>query len=396
MPRARSATATALQSVPSVKSVGDPSISLVFIKIKNQFAASVYWSQAARHRLLLGTDDPKTARTRFEKWKRDELPLFLADHAKAQLQPDDPADPTLESLWTAYEAWAGKRYPQKTLDDRHAVWRILIGLTGAQRVSDLDHATVEEFIELRLKRRHKQTINNNLRDLRSIFNKCHRTGIYQGQNPFTTVEKLRIHRPLPKFHTHAQLVSLLETARRMDVDLFRTVLLCGWLGLRYNEAINTRWEWFHWHGEQPHLHVQPGPHFTLKDHEDRTIPVPPGSRIRTELYRHRQPAGYVVGPEKAPKPDAYRLEMRKTMNAALKSCELPVADPFKILRSTFATLQVESGTPIYNLKEWLGHASIKTTERYYIAAHSYSTSITNPDRTATRTRRRKKKNGRKK
>ncbi len=32
-----------------------PAVSLVFIKIKNQFAASVYWSQRDRHRFLLGT-----------------------------------------------------------------------------------------------------------------------------------------------------------------------------------------------------------------------------------------------------------------------------------------------------------------------------------------------------
>jgi integrase/recombinase XerC len=80
-----------------------------------------------------------------------------------------------------------------------------------------------------------KTRKNALNDVRSLFNFALRRGMI-GFNPAAGVEAPRLTNAPPEVHTPEQTALVLETARRMDIDLCRCLAIRYFAGLRTSEA----------------------------------------------------------------------------------------------------------------------------------------------------------------
>ncbi len=61
----------------------------------------------------------------------------------------------------------------------------------------------------------------------------------------------------------------------------------------------------------------------------------------------------------------YRFDPKRSLVSALRDAELTTAEPFQRMRETFACLHAQKGTSIFKVSRWLGHSSVRTTERHY-------------------------------
>jgi integrase len=116
--------------------------------------------------------------------------------------------------------------------------------------------------------------------------------------------------------------------------------------------------------------------WTLKDYEERTIPLP--TELMQDLKRRRQehPDDRLLFPMQERKPEGHFL--RRLKRLALKaglncghcvnkkglSCKKhPVCEAFELhrFRRTFATFHHQQGRSMKTLQRWLGHSQIETT-----------------------------------
>lgn len=123
--------------------------------------------------------------------------------------------------------------------------------------------------------------------------------------------------------------------------------------------------------------------WTLKDYEERTIPLPSALVAALKRRRQERPEDRLLFPTRAGKPEGHFL--RRLKRAALRagvncghcvnkkglSCKQhPVCDAIELhrFRRTFATLHHQQGRPLKTLQRWLGHSEIQTTMRYLAGA----------------------------
>jgi len=155
-----------------------------------------------------------------------------------------------------------------------------------------------------------------------------------------------------------------EDARRLidecENEGLKFALYCSLhAGLRKGEIIAARPEWFDLKAGL--LHVQNGPGFTIKDRDDRTIPLTDEFLSFLESYGLRKP--FMLAPEVQGGNHRYRFDFRKAFLGHLKRCELE-GYTFHDLRRTFASLLVSAGVSVYKVAKWLGDGVEVVEKRY--------------------------------
>jgi integrase len=131
-------------------------------------------------------------------------------------------------------------------------------------------------------------------------------------------------------------------------------------GLRKQEIVNTRWEWFDFDHELITLSGHDG--FLVKDSESRTIPL--HERLAELLAPHREEEGFIFLPNKdGQAKHRYRYEFKRAFDVVLKRTELEWVTPH-VLRHTFASQLAIAGVSLYKISKWLGHSDTKTTQIY--------------------------------
>lgn len=150
------------------------------------------------------------------------------------------------------------------------------------------------------------------------------------------------------FLLHDQAHKLIELCK--DPDL-RFALYCGLhAGMRKNEVIEARPEWFDL--DQKLIHIQATPTFEPKDRDNRTIPLTDEFRdwLRKEFPL---PGPFCFRPDIEHGKSKYRSDFQKSFNTHKRACGLH-SFTFHDLRRTFASLHVSRGTSIYKVAKWLG------------------------------------------
>lgn len=140
------------------------------------------------------------------------------------------------------------------------------------------------------------------------------------------------------------------------------------------EVVNTKWEWLVFDDKKPLIHVQACEGFTIKNHQDRLIPM--SRRIFDAFYPHRKPEGFVFESDrKSEGKSRYRFDPKKSLDAVLEDAGLTTEDPFQRLRRSFGSIHVIKGKSIYSVSKWLGHSSVRVTERHYAGLQAYDPDI---------------------
>ena len=106
------------------------------------------------------------------------------------------------------------------------------------------------------------------------------------------------------------------------------------------------------------------PEHRLKDSEDRQVRA--NEEVLEMLRRRRLQAGSCrwVFPSATGEVIDRRNALRE-LKIVARRAGVPNAN-FQVLRRIFATACATSGMPAFILKALMGHASVRTTERYYI------------------------------
>ena len=151
-------------------------------------------------------------------------------------------------------------------------------------------------------------------------------------------------------------------ASQHDAAIF---LVAAFTGLRRGEIVSLRWGAIDFVRRSVYVieNVSAGEDARVKDHDGRTVPMATDvaqllARLRPDDARDED----LVFPSRlGEKLDGDALSSRyvKTRNAAGL-----VSLRFHDLRHTFGSLAIDGGASIVQVKEWMGHADVKTTMRY--------------------------------
>jgi len=258
--------------------------------------------------------------------------------------------------------------------------------------------------------------------LSAVFNLAVERGLIEPRaNPIPRTKPLKVVRRVKATPTEAEVACLLKAAlepvpnvgpggkgpegsfRNRSPLVHDVALLIVNSGLRLMEALTLRWDELEMTGgmyEGATLYVKSKSENLLKDYEERAVPI--NDAIRELLLRRRQivpkkcpwvfptwggqppkrrkeelpdPLSETGGPNAEPKKPApeFRIARRDTfyrdlMGAAERAGINPRtrASP-QALRRFFGTANARMGMPPFVLKQLMGHSSIRTTERHYVA-----------------------------
>ena len=160
---------------------------------------------------------------------------------------------------------------------------------------------------------------------------------------------------IPDLLSPAEVRLLLEKAEHPKYRMLFTV--CYACGLRVSELVALQVS--HIHGEQKYLQVVQG-----KGFKDRNLPLSDSLlALLRDYWRSFHPAVYLFTGRN---PDApISISSVQTVFTKTKAlAEMSKVGGIHSLRHAFASHQLTAGMPIHQLKELLGHTSLKTTERY--------------------------------
>jgi len=134
--------------------------------------------------------------------------------------------------------------------------------------------------------------------------------------------------------------------------------LCRWAGLRLEEALELPGSKIDL--ESRRLTVISREDFTVKDKDARTIPIVP------ELHEFLKERGVPESGLAIPRELVSRRNVWRDFRVLCKRAEVtPYAKPFHALRKSCIT-DWAARFPAHVVKEWAGHADIRTTLKYYL------------------------------
>ncbi|TFH86979.1 integrase [Billgrantia azerbaijanica] len=189
------------------------------------------------------------------------------------------------------------------------------------------------------------TANHDQAHLRAVFNKAIKLGEWQGQNPFASIEPLRLDEKELAYLTEDQIAKLLAALKAShNRDVYWITRLCLATGARWSEAQYLRVE---------RLRDGRVTYVGTKNRRNRSIPLP--RDLFDALVDHAPKFGRVF------RTDGYQPFVKGVRDAGI---ELPPGQCTHVLRHTFASHFMMNGGDVLTLQKILGHQTITMTMRY--------------------------------
>lgn len=197
-------------------------------------------------------------------------------------------------------------------------------------------------------------INRWIRALKTMLHRAEEWN-YIAPQKWHTVGKLKEVESRIVFYTVEELKDLLQIASRFN----KTIIYLGSnAGLRRGEIVNLMWSDIDF--KKSTISINPKSNWHPKDFEIRHIPMNSNlSNFLKEIYPTSK-SPYVLSKENG-KP--YSSDEITTLFLRFLKSEKKKGNIHK-LRHTFASLIMQNGGNIYELKDLMGHSSIKMTEKY--------------------------------
>ncbi len=201
------------------------------------------------------------------------------------------------------------------------------------------------------------TINRRLNALKHFFEYLVMEDQTCASNPVKPSHFLRRGRPLPKPLAQDQVRALFaQITHPMDHALGLLMLRCG---LRVSEVAHLRLEEIDW--TQQSLRIEQG-----KGRKDRLVYLSTDALAALRACLTARPTvvpeGLVFWNQKRPHRALSAKGIQKKMERYAKAAGIKAS--CHSLRHTFASNLLEAGAEVISIKELMGHASIKSSERY--------------------------------
>jgi integrase len=132
-------------------------------------------------------------------------------------------------------------------------------------------------------------------------------------------------------------------------------------GMRYNEIVQARPDWFHLEADHPYVEIQNTDTFKTKNRRSRTVPLSTPFVDFLKVYGLREPFMLQSGKEQGK--NVYRYDFRKPWSVHVRKHGVLWLTPHAA-RHTFASLLVQSGESIFKVAKWMGHG-VGVCEQHY-------------------------------
>jgi site-specific recombinase XerD len=250
-----------------------------------------------------------------------------------------------------------RHYSLHTVDNYGRDLRLFFALVGKdpETVSGRD---ITYFVEQQCQvQRAASTINRRLNALQHFFDYLATERQTLGINPVKPSHFLRRGHPLPKTLSQDQVRRLFaQITNPLDHALCLLMLRCG---LRVSEVARLKRADLDW--EQQALRVNQG-----KGRKDRMVYMAADAltALRTCLTLRPTvvPDDLLFWNQKRPQRPLSSKGIQKKLERYAKAADIKAS--CHSLRHTFASNLLEEGAEVISIKELLGHASIKSSERY--------------------------------
>jgi integrase len=260
-----------------------------------------------------------------------------------------------------------------------------------QFVEDIDADVLRHFQDNTLKQNYTaKTLHNRLVTVAQMLKQAGSTVKVNFKEAPETEEKP------PRAYSDVELHKLFAAFDAEEKVIFNFFLGTG---SREQEVQHAEWSDIDWQHHTFTVKAKPQWGFTPKSHEARTIPF--GSKLLKRLKEWRKevdPDCTLIFPNTKCRPNGHFLRYLKSaakkaglncghcvekLRSTLtdhkpRTCKAsPVCEQFKLhnFRKTYATKHHHRGTPLNDLRLWLGHDSLVTTQKYLAAADSQAAHV---------------------
>lgn len=262
---------------------------------------------------------------------------------------------TVETFFTTRYLPLVKSYKRSWSTDDSFIRNHVIPHIGGRPMGQLTASDLAEVVEFMRRKQYAPATSNRflviLRYGYSLAVKWQIEGVER--NPAKELRSLKVDNKIERFLTADESARLMEAVRVSENPLLQHIVAFLVLtGARRREALEAKWEDINFVQRSWRIPRS-------KSGKVRHVPL---SVDVIALLRNLEPQGsdYVFANPKTGKPF---VSLFFSWNTARKLAGLPdlrVHD----LRHSFASFLVNSGRSLYEVKELLGHADIKTTSRY--------------------------------
>jgi integrase len=307
------------------------------------------------------------------KDKRLAISLANEMYRQAKRRVDDPeAPPAQMSLRQYVDMFVRMRQPDvagKTISTYKDTIKYILGFFGEDyplnavmpmQVQEFKSALARgklAYLMAGKKKLNAVSVNSHMTRARAVFSFAVKRLRILPENPFSGTVDTITRSKRWYYVTPDELNALLEAA----TDNYRSMIaLCRLAGLRRLEALNVQWIDIDF--EKNRLRVVGDADWQPKSRKTRFIPICLELRnILLDAYnRDKNKAGLICSPKKED-------SLYRDIKATIQRAGLIVwKQPFHTMRKNCITDWVVAGNPIHAVKEWAGHADIKTTQKYYL------------------------------
>ena len=240
----------------------------------------------------------------------------------------------------------------------------ILPVMGSKTLSNISSLDVEKVKkEMMENGRAPRTVEYAIAVIRQVFNKAIEWGLHRGINPAVKVKKPKKDNRRVRFLTRDEAEKLLSELKKRSIQVYEMAFLSLYTGMRFGEIANLTWQ---------DINFKTGV-ITIKDPKNNTSRVAYLTRELKDLLINKRKREKLKKPKELVfhrngRPYKQIPETFKTVVDKLGLNE-GITDPrdkvvFHTLRHTFASWLAIQGTPIYTIKELMGHKSLAMTERY--------------------------------
>jgi len=305
----------------------------------------------------------------------------LADRAQRKLAvrmglpvAEQIVDPklTLEAFLKKFEAHYVNAGGPDLRESRLSSWRndvsqlksviAFLGTKGVTRPSKVTARHAEAYKDWRLSTQCSvETVKKAIRCARAAWSWAIRSGYVRGANPFSKMAFPRSTQTDPRNLTPDEIRKALDTAR-LEPAVFPMLATAMYAGLRRAELAALEWTDVRF-GEATagHIRVRCTETFRTKSRKPRTVPLAP--ELAAILKPLAKPEGLCF-----PSPATGERWLGSAVTHAFQRVSAAAEVEFTPhdLRRTFASILAARGVPPTRIRDYLGHASVATTESYYL------------------------------
>jgi len=204
----------------------------------------------------------------------------------------------------------------------------------------------------------ERTIEYALRVVSMAFNRAAEWGLFEGPNPAKKVKPPRKDNKRLRFLSQEEAEALLKELKKRSQTAYEMAMLSLYCGLRFGEITNLTW-------------ADIGPDtITVRDPKNKQNRIVPMPQVVQKLFRAKKPGEpneLVFKNRNGEKfkwvPDGFKLAVKALgLNDGIVDPRYRIC--FHSLRHTYGSWLVQSGVPLYTVKELLGHRTLAVTERY--------------------------------